>query len=301
MRKRFRLCNVAFCLGLLGTIPAIAQTSTHEEEIVRNTYARIALLSSLDPVSEGATQQWAGQKVDITVLNDKILAATPIFTLTDFRVGPLSEIQDTKWGDLVSQSAPQGRILAGGLHKYTHSENNDPSTEWEVAVLRWNEAPKWSEAASKMASAVTVSEIIRQFGHESWDSDTTAAPVTYTRYAEFTIDATLDGKSSGPHKALFLFGADAKGKPVVVPSDMITATQMIWSILRNPTDPQGLLLSIVREQPVMRDWLSSNIMPAGSCSVTSTHDYCCSKGRCGISPVDFNRDMAISVSGAVAQ
>jgi len=43
--------------------------------------------------------------------------------------------------------------------------------------------------------------------------------------------------------------------------------------------------------------MNANVMPAESC--TAIHEYCCSKGRCGINPVDFNRDMTTSVPEAV--
>ncbi len=120
-------------------------------------------------------------------------------------------------------------------------------------------------------------------------------PVTYEHYAAFSVGATFQGKTSGTHKALFLFGHDAKGQSVVVPNDLITGTQLLWYVLQNTVDPSGLLRSTLREQPILRDWLASNVMPASSCSVNSTHDYCCSRGRCGISPIDFNRDLAMSL------
>lgn len=117
-------------------------------------------------------------------------------------------------------------------------------------------------------------------------------PVTFTRYAAFTVDASLDGKSSGPHKALYLFGTDSKGKEFVAEQDLITGGHSgMWQLLITPNYPAGFLQSALRNTPAVSAWIRSNEMPASSCDATK-HNVCCLHGRCGISQTDINRDLA---------
>ena len=63
-----------------------------------------------------------------------------------------------------------------------------------------------------------------------WSDQNT--PVRYARYT-FTVDASLNGKSTGPHKAISLFGTDPQEKEFVAENDLINATYAgMWQLLK---------------------------------------------------------------------
>jgi hypothetical protein len=291
------LCSLIL---LLFTLPVVAQTQTHEEEVVRNTYAKINLLSSLGVVTQAALDTHPdGTKDDRATIQKNLTDDVPVFTLTDFQVGPISDITQDKMSKWITESAGPNTEVIDGSASGTDFTVNGYQTSWVIYKVKWATIPDWkTELSQKMGDSLSIADMLHLGGQANWRGFIKTAPATYLRYAAYTVNATLNGKSSGPRKALFLFGVDVRGTPFVIPDDLLTES-IISQTLVYPEDPTGLLLSPVRENQVLRDWMSANIMPAESCSVSSTKQYCCSKDRCGISPVDFNQHLATSVPKAV--
>ena len=121
-----------------------------------------------------------------------------------------------------------------------------------------------------------------------------AQTVIYNRYAAFTVNASFQGESTGPHKAFFIFGAYGHGRESIIACDPITGEHDnvgLSDLLAEPDYPEGFLRGKLRENPEIADWVRSNEMPASSCG-SPTGKVCCSRGRCGISEADLNRDLA---------
>ena len=152
--------------------------------------------------------------------------------------------------------------------------------------MRWAASKSVPPDVEKQILSLSVSEAIKKFTPDLFD-----AQATYTRYAAFTVNATFQGKSTGPHKAIFFFGKDSDGNDVVTPNDLISGTSAMWSALKNSYYPTGLLQSRLRGTPAVNDWVRANEVPAESCS-TKAGDVCCSRGKCGLSQADVNRDLS---------
>jgi hypothetical protein len=297
MRKSFLLA--AWCLAV--TIHnAEAQSMSHEEEVVRNAYAKITLLSSLGVVTSAALDPHPdGTKDDQVTIQKNLTNDVPSFVLSDFQVGPTSDITQDKMSEWITESAGPDTQVIDGSASSTSFTVDGYQTSWVVYKVKWATIPDWkTELSQKMGDSLSIADMLHLGGQANWRGFIKTAPATYLRYAAYTVNATLNGKSSGPRKALFLFGVDAKGIPFVIPDDLLTES-IISQGLVFPEDPTGLLLSPVRENQILRDWMTANIMPAESCSASSTKQYCCSKDRCGIAPVDFNQRLATSVPKAV--
>ena len=292
-----RLCSP---LLFLLALPSLAQTSTHEEEVVRNTYAQVTLLSSLGVVTSAALETHPdGTKDDPATVQKKLTNQVPLFILTDFKVGPISEITQDKIIKWTTGPTGSGIQVLDIMPSNTAFNVNSYQTSWTVYRAKWATLPDWqNELNQKAGDALTIADILHLAPQANWRGFIKASPPTFLRYAAYTVTATLEGKSSGAWKAIFFFGVDANGTPMIIPDDLLAASILTQSVL-SPEDPKGLLLSPVRDNPVMRDWITQNIMPAESCSATSTRHYCCSKDRCGLSPVDFNQNLATSVPKAV--
>lgn len=279
--------------GLCAVFPALtssAQSMSNDEETIRNAYAKFSFLCAVETVTKVAEDQHLGKKVDGKPVDqhylDVLLEKTvPSFTLTNFETGPIASIANRPWGDFVTPKSSATMVLTSGTSARYYSDNGT-QVIWRGAHASWSPAPKVDPTPEASMMARPVSKVIEIASHY-WSG----VPVTYTRYVAFTVDASLDGKSSGPHKALFLFGTDAKGKEFVSEQDLITDHAGVWQLLATPTYPAGFLQSPLRNTPAVAGWIRSNEMPASSCNATK-RDVCCSNGRCGISQIDLNRDLA---------
>ena len=288
MRRSTLYGTLALCLSIPTLIPA--QTTTHEEEAVRNSYAKLTTLCGVETATRVAQEEDRGISTDQQAFNALISKEVPNFTLSDFQTGTIASIADQPWGDFVTPvyTVPERLEITGSGHNWDEQGNPTRHLYWLAEKAVWTKAHHAVTAESSTMEK-PVSQVITSVS-PSWFGKSN--PVTFTRYAAFTVDVSLDGKSTAPHKALWLFGTDSHGKQFVAENDLISGTgTKLSSILAAPEYPSGLLQTKLRENPNVSTWLRSNEMPAASCGVPAHSDLCCSKGRCGISPVDFNRDM----------
>ena len=195
-----------------------------DEGAVRNAYATVEFKCGLPPLTNAAIKQLQEAQVTQESLNNRVADATPIFNLSSFRTGTIASIASHPWSDFVTAPQQGGQVLEGfSNNRYYTSEG--ASSSWSESEVRW--APSHTVAAEAEAHilAMTVAEVIAQASPQ-WSS----ATVTYTRYVAFTVDATYQGKSTGPHKAIFLFGTDTKGNEVIAQNDLISGGQVLWGL-----------------------------------------------------------------------
>lgn len=289
MNRIFLYGVVALCLSC-PFLNTSAQSMSHEEEVVRNAYAKFSFLCSMPPVTKAAASQWPDDRIDQVKLDAEVANATPIFELTGFQTGPIASIANESWGTFVTPPQQQGEVLVGQMETQGYSDNGNGTT-WEMANVRWKPSPQISPETERFMLSKTVAEIIK-IGSPQWQPANMLL-VTYTRYAEFTVDVTFQGKSSGPHKAIFFFGTDVKGKEYLAVNDPISSQGSLANVANNPaeTEPTGLLMNKLRETPIIANWLRANVVSDSSCSQT-TMAMCCAHGHCGISSAAFNHALA---------
>lgn len=286
MKRAYRWCSVlALGLGCFAT-GLLAQSMSHEEEVVRNAYAKFELLCSLKPITDAGISQLSDSKVDEQLISDKVKDATPSFELTDFKTGEIADIADEPWRKFVTPPSPGGRVLLGELTSFYYSESGN-SNWWRVARARWSQSQNYPPDQVKGLFDRSVGESIK-LGVPYWSN----SPVVYTRYASFTVDVTFKGHSSGPHKAIFFFGTDSHGVESVAVNDLISGVQALWEVLQKTEYPTGLLRSSLRDTSTVASWIRENEIPTASCVATKGDDICCSHGHCGISVANMNRDLS---------
>lgn len=284
MRKLF-LSLGCLLLILLPTFNASAQNMSHEEEVVRTTYTKLSFLCRIGPLSKAAKTQLAGNPVDPVKLDTETNAATPLFTLSNFQTGPIAAIANNTWGEFITAPRPGDLALDGSWTTEDYSDNGIQS-QWSEIEVHWAPAHAATPEVEKSMLDLTITDAIK-LASKYWYQ----FPVTYTRYAAFTVDASFQGRSTGPHKAIFLFGTDGKGKEVVAQNDLLSGPTPLWNVRQQPSYPEGLLRSKIRDVPVVANWIRANVMPAADCTETRG-DLCCTHDRCGISETDMNRDLA---------
>lgn len=282
--KHAFLCGVAALLLAHAPLNAQLQTMSHEEEVVRNAYAKVSFICGLPPLTKAASDQLRNGTIDQAALEAKISEATPVFDLNDFQTGTVASIANERWGQFVSPPLG-GQVLESSSSRKNFSDSGVHG-DWFESEVHWRDAqPLPSEAGAKML-AITVAEAIA-LGSPQWSD----LPVTYTRYAAFTVSSTYKGKSSGPHRAIFFFGKDPHGNEVVAENDLISGPQALWDSLKQSAYPSGLLQTKLRETPVIADWIRANEISSPTCQ-SSKRDLCCVGGKCGLSQSDVNKDLS---------
>ena len=281
-------------IGLIFLTVAVnshAQTMSHEEEVVRNTYAKLSLMCGLTPRVRAGMKQLAGGQTDPQALDQRIRDATPIFNLSGFRVGLISDIDNDPWGDFVTDPhAAEGNLVLEGSLNGVYYSDNGIETDWKAAEVSWASAHVDNSEAEKVMLGLPVSEIVK-LGGPQWEGK--GSPVTYTRYAAFAVSVNYQGRSAGPYKAIFFFGTDAHDQEFVAINDLVSE-RPLWYMVNTPIDQSGLLLGKIREAPAVSDWIRDNVMEASACPPRSgPPDLCCARGRCGIAPADYNRSLGV--------
>lgn len=280
-------CGRTFCLVVAVSFssPLLAQTASHEEEVVRSTYATISFLCSLEPVSNTAI----GVKEATQVLLDKeVSAATPVFEISHFQTGLITSIESQSWATRFSvpdQNLPA--VLTGHSGYQDYSGPGVPNFEWRMMSVRWDVDNSYTPERIASIQHATVGEVVKEgsTGKYAWTT-----PAVYSRYATFEVTATFQSKTVGPYTSTFFFGKDAKGNEVVVPQDAITG-QLLWDALPRQTAYPTDLIKVqrVRRNPAVDHWILTNLSDA--CS-SARSDLCCSEGRCSLPKATVTRDLS---------
>lgn len=268
---------VTFCL----TASVSAQTISHEEEVVRSTYAALSFLCGLPPVTDAAIEQRQDRFVGQAQLERDVALATPVFELSNFRTGDLASISGEKWRDYIA--VPAGQVLyTSKRQKYFN--DNGRNHEWSEEQAQWKNAPEISADEAEKMLQKSVGEIALM-GRETF-----TVPAIYTRYAAFHVSLAYQGKTVS-YKAIFFFGRDGAGREVVAPQDLIGGGQGIWDALDQSAHPAGLLQSKLRDTPAVDHWVQASRMQDEVCSARRA-DLCCAGGRCGLREAAVRRDLA---------
>lgn len=297
MKRAFLFGLVVCSLALSGLH---AQTMSREEEIVRNAYAKLSLMCEVGVLTENIIFLEGGDRLSQQQIDRKMTEAIPTYDLSNFQVGDLTSLKDQPLGNFVSLPSEGQRVLriSGEAISYTdppHRES-DPVMHWGIVKVHWTNPNKhdFPDMRTPISQLLTWSlQEIKGPGSPPQPMQT----LTYTRYAAFTVNATFRNESTGPYKALFLFGTYGKGKEQILAYDLMSGEHDnvgLGNILTEHGYPEAFLQSRLRENPVIASWIRANEMPASSCNAVKV-DLCCSKGRCGISETDLNKDLSAPI------
>lgn len=275
---------------LLVALPALASAEKpadtspeHMEATVRHTYGALALMCSLGLVMDPA-RFWPENITQYRVVGDKI-PEPPTFEITNLTSGTILSVANRKYKEFTDLSS--GPKLVINSASFDDDEGGVVST-WQYAQLHW-ETRNLPEGINDNNSVLgwTMQAIV-DYGSKQF-----TVPATYTHYVAFIVNAKFDGKETGPHKAVFFFGHDAKGNEVVAPEDELSGDQGLWFVLQNQElFPTGLLASTMRTNKYLAKWIKDNTVQDSSCS-EARPDFCCHDGRCGLAESKVGHDLAM--------
>ncbi len=290
MGHRMAVIGLVVLSSRLLTSKSFAQMP-HEEEVVRNAYAKLSFMCELVVVNDAALDingngSDGPRRSDIPALHTVIAEFCPVYSLSAFQTGPIADIAYEPLSRFITLPTQHDEVIRGVKRGMSYNFSGN-ETGWIGVEFKWVDITQSGSNGYPYPEDFTVAKAMAQKEFQWSDQKN---PV-FTRYAAYTVNATLQGKSTAPHRAVFFFGHDASGKEVITPEDPLDDTGILYRIQDELAYPGAFLSSNVRDVPVVAAWVRSHEMPSASCSLPA-RTLCCSEGRCGISQSDINRDLA---------
>ncbi len=239
MRSRFVVVVSMLLLGVM----AKGQQMTHEEVVVRTTYAKLSYAIQIEEISQILRDSKMSNKpVDHTTFSKRMRDAELKFELTDFKSGNLSDISQTKYSDLVTKPNG-GPVLSAGAGIWQLATDEPKETKSDVATARWSTAQILTENWE-----ITFGEGYPQ----------TQVAGQHSRYAAFKVKVTFQSRSLEYH-AMFLFGKDAQGQETVLPVDTVSNLNgsALNVFLKRSGYPETLIEGGLGKDPVIYEWLDA--------------------------------------------
>jgi hypothetical protein len=260
-----------------------------EEAAVRNTYAKLSYACQVGVLAKAVLfngKRFADEKGPVASDQagiERDLAKQPNLELKDFRIGDVAEIKDKPLASFITVPSDSFKLINDGANYGIGSQFSTTNTTISWATLLWRssqEATTYSKEVSDEVSQKTVGQLLAP------------ARVTYSRYASFSVHATLQGKSTS-YNALFLFPQDPH-KGDLWPIDTVIGSELI-TLTKAPLYPGALLETTFRELPVVRAWIDSHRISA--CPVKGQRAVCCDPriGICGLDDETVQKAMGVPV------
>ncbi len=236
---------LVFLLSLLATVNSqLPQVKmTHEEEVVRVAYARVAFAGQINEIHALLKEHGVHNKLDRAEFQRRI-QSTLQFELSDFKIGPISEIAKIKYSDLVtkpSQTSGDSLFVAPGHFNY--SKDGEP-TQSAIAATHW--------IPSRDITENWDIPFADGYAQGEWSGQ-------HQRYASFKVKATFQGRSR-EYRALFLFGTGPNGTELVSPIDTIVNINgnAVTHFVRHDAYPETLIEGGLGNDPTILEWLKAN-------------------------------------------
>src|SRR5579863_10193621 len=126
------------CFMVASLSGALAQM-THEESVVRNTYAKLSYAVDLETAYRAAL---ANPNISASDLEKAVAKNALRFSLSDFTVGELGNILDTNFRARFPQYDGDGQeVIHTRLQTESHSEDGAGPTSMETLTVKWGAAP----------------------------------------------------------------------------------------------------------------------------------------------------------------
>lgn len=281
MRLKFIL------LFLLVPLASGQQPMTHEEQVVRTTYARVTFAAQLGMLWHAIEldEGWPGLNdgLELTkAMNDQVR-----FDLTDFKVGDLKDISTASWTSLVE--GPVDTLFIHFVEMRVGFTKNNKTRNFPItyADAAWKPAARSAietlEERTRTSLVPPVREVLQSLHKPNGGGE-------WKRYASYSVVASLREKSIS-YRATFLFSSNGNE---VLPLDYATGMG-VAAFVKTTMYPSALVDTAFREIPLAQSWILSNEIKG--CKSSSQPEVCCDPvmGRCGIASEDLQRSLAVQV------
>jgi hypothetical protein len=258
------------CVMLASLSGALAQM-THEETVVRNTYAKLSYAVDLETAYRAAL---TNPSITDANLAKVVMQQGLRFSLSGFTAGELSDVLDANFRIRFPQYDDGQEVVHTGVNTDTFSDGG-ATVSMETLTVKWGPGPTLTGAGE--LSEYTVKQMIPILQNELGVSP-------LVRYCSFNVTASLAGRSR-TYQATFFFGKNGQAAPLdpVVGGD----GNNLEHFFLHPVFPSLLLQTItVGANPVVRNFLTANQKNGPSCK---SGDACCDAEtlQCGVFSADL--------------
>lgn len=285
MRLSCCLLLLTFAVTGLCQSPTTVVVPTHEETVVRDTYGRISFAGQIGILAHAAILHSDGwPKLDDEPALRRAMANQIRFSVGSFQVGDLTQISQTKWTSLAT-TFPNAALQIAYQDLPFSMQTRKGKTLKKIIYAD----VAWSNETGTRGGDQTDPTV-----QDALKSVKSPKGGTWSRYASFTVNAALQGRSVS-YQALFLFGKDNNGNETILPIDYFAGSG-IAPFVANPMYPAALLETAVREVPLIEQWIAANRI-SGCKKGADYPEVCCdsSRGRCGIASEDVEKSLKIPV------
>lgn len=246
------------------------QTMTHEEEVVRTTYAKLSFADETRIIIHSILENRKAEERSA----DKALNSRLDFQLSNFKTGVVEEIFGQPLNEFAGLPQAGDDILDITPGTYNYSQSGAAAGYLIYADVRWIKAQNMRDGAATWPM------------EEIFKLNEMGGP--FDRYATYTATVTFAGKSTTYHAAaLFSSNPDVKIKIHFLDAVGGGSMSMALDLLaKSAMNPVALLKSDLKNVPVVRKWLRDNQQ---SCNRKQEGELCCdpATGRCGVHSKDI--------------
>lgn len=271
-------------LFLALCLPSLAQV-THEEQVVRASYAKLSFAAQLGMVWHTARGHSGWPSLADSEALRHAMENQLRFELSGFKVGNVSDVLSQSWDSFVTSPDEAIKVEYREVPFTVQTPTSRSIERIIYADASWIHPQKGGRV---MQHVVTVAEELPHIT-STGPALTIKGDERWQRYASFAVVATLAGKSLS-YRAMFLFRKGANGHETVLPLDF--ATQMgLVPFLNTPMYPSALVETSLREIPFVQGWLAANNI--AGCKKHKQPEVCCeaSGERCGIAAEDLEHSL----------
>jgi hypothetical protein len=230
-----------FCLTLTISSNAAQKVMSHEESVVRKTYAKLSFAAQLGSIHRSLSKQI--KNANPSSMDTDLSRSELRFELKNFATGKLTDIANRSYANLVTKpTGGEALDISTGTFKYTSDDVN--STLEADAKAHWTQA----QDLSQQNWDVPVSQAIAAIDDRA----------SYDRYAAYTATVYFEGRSK-TYSALFLFGRDkSTDREIVLAIDLVAGNSAVGHFVDHSVYPAALLETNLRSNPAVSKWLNEN-------------------------------------------
>jgi hypothetical protein len=253
-----------------------------EEQIVRNYYAKLTILSQLQILS--SVIMHSSPKLTEAAVRDLIKDQIHV-DLSEFQTGDFAEIETRPWTLLLNPDAPQGVIdvnpagadIGVNQHKFSISSYYAAWSKLQLQPEQQEERREQIARSMRATGASTVKDVIKVINPGDW-----------SRYASFTVRTGLQGQAIS-YRATFLFADHGRRVAIFDPAIRMPVE------LNGPFYPTALADSVYRELPLIKKWVAENQLTG--CKRLKEPEVCCDpeSGRCGLASEDVAHSLTLPI------
>jgi hypothetical protein len=286
--------HIVIGILLLGSGIAWAQ-STVPDNNVMGAYAKAAELLKISQLGDAAMAvegtnvdgKGAKARVDAAALNLKLKQEEIEFSFSNWKSGPMAQINSKKWGEMLSIPLATEKTLKVDIQTMNYSDFELAPVLWLIAKASWTDPVIMDAHAVDVMANMPVQGVLAL--GSAYLTDYT--DVVFTRYTSYEISFTYKGKTVGPYSALFLYGSRPNGQSVISPQDLFFDHQALYTTITQQLEPFGFTRTHLREIPEVREYLNRHQVSSNEC-VTGKGQLCCDGNTCGLAGPDLANALA---------